>query len=98
MDKYYSDGDKTSVNTVYGYLAAQTLVAVLKQSGDNLTRENVMKQAASLKNLELGMLLPGSRINTGPNDFSPIKQMQMERFNGERWELFGPLMSGAVGG
>jgi branched-chain amino acid transport system substrate-binding protein len=98
MDKYYPDGDKTSTFTVYGYLAAQTLVAVLKQSGDNLTRENVMKQAASLKNLEVDMLLPGSRINTGPNDFAPIKQMQMERFNGERWELFGPLMSGEVGG
>ena len=98
MDKYYPDGDKTSTFTVYGYLVAQTLVAVLKQSGDNLTRENVMKQAASLKNLELDMLLPDSRINTGPNDFAPIKQMQMERFNGERWELFGPLMSGEVGG
>jgi branched-chain amino acid transport system substrate-binding protein len=98
MDKYYPDGDKTSFFTVYGYLVAQTLVAVLKQSGDNLTRENVMKQAASLKDLELDMLLPGMRINTGPNDFAPIKQMQMERFNGERWELFGPIMTGEVGG
>src|SRR6266852_118105 len=98
MDKYYPDGDKTSTFTVYGYLVAQTLVAVLKQSGDNLTRDNVMKQAANLKNLELDMLLPGSRINTGPNDFAPVKQLQMERFNGERWELFGPLMSGEVGG
>jgi branched-chain amino acid transport system substrate-binding protein len=98
MDKYYPDGDKTSSFTVYGYLAAQTLVAVLKQSGDNLTRDNVMKQAASLKNIELGMLLPGMRINTGPNDFAPIKQMQMEQFNGERFELFGPIMSGEVGG
>jgi branched-chain amino acid transport system substrate-binding protein len=98
MDKYYPDGDKTSTFTVYGYLAAKTLVAVLKQSGDNLSRENVMKQAASLKNLELDMLLPGMTINTGPNDFAPIKQMQMERFNGERYELFGPIMSGEVGG
>jgi branched-chain amino acid transport system substrate-binding protein len=98
MDKYYPDGDKTSTFTVYGYLAAQTMVAVLKQSGDNLTRENVMKQAASLKDLKLDMLLPGISINTGPNDFAPIKQMQMMRFNGERWELFGPLMSGEVGG
>jgi branched-chain amino acid transport system substrate-binding protein len=98
MDKYYPDGDKTSTFTVYGYVAAQTLVAVLKQSGDNLTRDNVMKQAASLKNLELGMLLPGMRINTGPNDFAPLKQMQMEQFNGERFELFGPIMSGEVGG
>jgi branched-chain amino acid transport system substrate-binding protein len=97
-NKYYPDGDKTSFFTVYGYLAAQTLVAVLKRSGDNLTRENVMKQAASLKDLELGMLLPGIKINTGPNDFAPIKQMQMERFNGTSWELFGPVMTGEVGG
>jgi branched-chain amino acid transport system substrate-binding protein len=99
MDKYYPDGDRTSNLPVYGYLAAQTLVTVLKQCGDNLTRENVMKQAASLKDLELDMLLPGARINTGPNDFAPIKQMQMMRFNGERWELFGPLMGGnGIGG
>jgi branched-chain amino acid transport system substrate-binding protein len=98
MDRYYPDGDKTSAFTVWSYLAAQTLVAVLKRSGDNLTRDNVMKQAASLKNLDLGMLLPGIRVNTGPTDFAPVKQMQMERFNGERFELFGPLMSGDVGG
>jgi branched-chain amino acid transport system substrate-binding protein len=98
MDKYYPDGDKTSANIVYGFTVAQALVQVLKQCGDNLTRENVMKQAASLKNLELGMLLPGVKINTGPNDFAPIKQMQMIRFNGERYDLFGPLMSSEVGG
>ncbi len=98
MDKYYPDGDKTSSLPVSGYLRAQTLVQVLKQCGDNLTRENVMKQAASLRNLKLGMLLPGIEINTGPNDFAPIKQMQMERFNGESWELFGPVMTGEVGG
>jgi branched-chain amino acid transport system substrate-binding protein len=98
MDKYYPDGDKTSIGTVFGYLAAQALVAVLKQSGDNLTRENVMKQAANLKNLKLGVLLPGITINTGPNDFAPIKQMQMMRFNGASWELFGPVMTGEVGG
>jgi branched-chain amino acid transport system substrate-binding protein len=98
IDKYYPDGDKTSSYTVYGYLLAQTLVTVLRQSGDNLTRENVMKQAASLKDLELGMLLPGMKINTGPNDFAPIKQMRMMRFNGVSWELFGPLMTGALGG
>jgi branched-chain amino acid transport system substrate-binding protein len=98
MDKYYPEGDKTSSFTVYGYVAAQTLVAVLKQSGDDLTRENVMKQAASLKNLELGMLLPGIKINTGPNDFAPIKQMQLRRFNGAIWERFGPVITGEVGG
>jgi branched-chain amino acid transport system substrate-binding protein len=98
MDKYYPEGDKTSGNTVYGYLIAQTLVEVLKQSGDSLTRENIMRQAASLKNLELGMLLPGIKINTAPNDFAPIKQMQMQRFNGTTWELFGPVLTGEVGG
>jgi len=97
MDKYYPDGDKASSFTVYGYTVAQTLVQVLKQCGDNLTRENVMKHAASLKNLELPMLLPGIKVNTSDKDFFPIKQMQMEKFNGDRWELFGPVMSGEVG-
>jgi len=98
MDKYYPDGDKTSGGTVYGYVVAQTLVEVLKRCGDDLTRENVMKQAANLKNLEFGMLLPGIKINTGPNDFAPLKLLQMMRFNGARWELFGPVMTGQVGG
>ncbi len=97
MEKYLPDGDKTSSFTIYGYAVAQTLVQVLKQCGDNLTRENVMKQAANLKDLKIDMLLPGITINTGPNDFFPIKQMQMERFNGERWELFGPVISGDIG-
>jgi hypothetical protein len=77
---------------------AQTLVRVLQQCGDNLTRENVMGQAANLKDLEFGMLLPGIEINTSPSDFAPIKQMQMMRFNGESWERFGHIMSGGVGG
>jgi branched-chain amino acid transport system substrate-binding protein len=97
MDKYYPDGDKTSSFTVYGYSVAQTLAQVLKQCGDDLTRENVMKQAASLNKLAQPMLLPGITINTSDKDFYPIKQMQMEKFNGERWELFGPVMSGDVG-
>jgi branched-chain amino acid transport system substrate-binding protein len=96
MDKYYPDGDKTSGSTTGAYLQAATLVQVLKQCGDNLTRENVMKQAANLKDLELGMLLPGIKINTSPNDFAPLKQMQMMRFNGASWELFGPVMTGKV--
>jgi len=98
MDKYYPEGDKTTTFTVYGYLTAQTLVQVLKQCGDDLTRENVMKQAANLKDLELEMLLPGIKINTGPSDYYPIKQMQMSRFNGEYGELFGPLIAGEVSG
>ncbi len=97
MEKYFKDGDRTSSFTVYGYSVVQTLVQVLKQCGDDLTRENVMKQAASLKNFELPMLIPGIKINTGPSDYFPVEQMQMQRFNGERWELFGPVMSGEVG-
>ncbi len=98
MDKYYPEGDKTSTFTVYGYLTAQTMVQVLKQCGDDLTRENVMKQAANLKDLDLGMLLPGIKINTGPSDYYPIKQMQMSRFNGEYGELFGPVIATDING
>jgi branched-chain amino acid transport system substrate-binding protein len=97
MDKHFPEGDKTSSFTVYGYTVAQTLVQVLKQCGDNLTRENVMKQAASLKNFSPPMLLPKITINTSASDFFPIKQMQMQRFTGERWELFGEVLSGDVG-
>ena len=98
MDRYYPDGDRTSTFTVYGYSAAQTMVQVIKQCGDNLTRDNVMRQAANLHDLRLGMLLPGITINTSPIDFAPIKQMQMERFNGQTWELFGPILNGALTG
>ena len=100
MEKYYPEGDRTSSFTVYGYTVAQTMVEVLKNCGDNLTRENVMKQAASLKALKLGMLLPGITINTSADDFAPLKQMQMQKFNGEIWDLFGPIYgaSASVGG
>ena len=97
MDKYFPDGDKTSTFSVYGYLTAQTMVQVLRRCGDELTRENVMRQAANLKDLELGMLLPGIRINTGPTDFFPLEQMQLSRFNGEHGERFGPIIAGEVG-
>jgi len=97
MEKYFPEGDRTSNFTVYAYSVAQTLVHVLRQCGDELTRENVMKQAASLKSVTVPMLLPGITLNTGPNDYFPIEQMQMMRFNGERWELFGPVLSGEVG-
>jgi branched-chain amino acid transport system substrate-binding protein len=97
MDKYYPEGDKTSTFTAYGYLVAQTMVQVLKQCGDNLTRENVMRQAANLKNVELGLLLPGIRLNTSPTDFFPIEQMQLARFKGQAFELFGPIYSGEIG-
>ena len=97
MDKYYPDGDKTNANNIYGYVQAQTMVQVLKQCGDNLTRENVMKQAASLKNFHTDMMLPGIKVNTSADDFFPIEQMQLMKFNGEAWELFGEVIDGEVG-
>ena len=97
MDKYFPDGDKSNNNNVYGYATAQTMVQVLKQCGDNLTRENVMKQAASLKGFTSNVLLPGIQINTGPNDFFPIEQMQLMKFNGQSWALFGDIIAGEVG-
>lgn len=96
MDKYYPSGDKTDVNNVYGPSNAATVVQALKQCGDDLTRENVMRQAANLHDFRVPMLLPGISINTSPTDFAPVKQVQMARFDGERWRLFGPLLSGAV--
>jgi branched-chain amino acid transport system substrate-binding protein len=97
FNKFLSDdfpeGDRSDGQVILGYNAAQTLVQVLKQCGDDLTRENVMKQAASLKNFRTANLLPGITINTGPRDFAPIKQLRLRRFEGETWELFGPLLS-----
>jgi len=87
MDKYYPDGDKTNANNLYGYVQSEAMVQVIKQCGDNLTRENVMKQAASLKNVELPLLLPGVRLNTSPEDFLPIKDMRLVRFDGTSWVL-----------
>jgi branched-chain amino acid transport system substrate-binding protein len=92
MDKYYPDGDKGSLFNTYGYSTAQLMVYTLQQCGDNLTRENVMKQATSLKDVVLDLTLPGIKINTSPTDYRVNKQLQMERFNGERWELFGPIL------
>ncbi len=97
MDKYYPSGDKTDQQTVYGHSIAATTVQMLKQCGDDLSRENVMKQAASLHNLELPMLLPGIAINTSPTNFAPIKQAQMRRFDGERYVPFGPVLTGEIG-
>ncbi len=96
MDQYYPEGDKTSAFPVYGYAVAETMIHVLRRCGDNLSRANVMKQAANLHDLKLGLLLPGITVNTGPNDYAPIKQLQMMRFTGERWELFGPIIRGDV--
>src|SRR5213593_617977 len=91
MKKYYPEGALDDQSNAYGYLAAQTLVQVLKQCGNDLSRENIMKQAANLKNFELALLLPGMKVNTSPTDFAPIEQEQLAKFDGERWMLFGEL-------
>jgi branched-chain amino acid transport system substrate-binding protein len=92
MKKYYPEGDIKDGLNVYGYAVAQTLVQVLKQCGDDLTRENVMRQAANLKNFEVPVLLPGVRINTSASDFYPVEQIQLGRFDGKRWVLFGDVL------
>jgi branched-chain amino acid transport system substrate-binding protein len=98
LDKYFPEANRTDASVIYGYTVSQTLVHVLKQCGDNLTRENVMKQAASIKDLELGGLLPGVKVNTGPADFAPLSQLQLMRFKGDTWERFGDTISADAGG
>ena len=93
MAKYYPDGDLKDGSNVYGYTAAQGLVQVLKQCGDLLTRENVMKQAASLKDFSPSLALPGVKVNTSPTDFAPFQQMQMARFDGKEWVRYGDVMT-----
>jgi ABC-type branched-subunit amino acid transport system substrate-binding protein len=97
MDKYYPEGDKANANNLYGYVQAEAMVQVLKQCGDTLTRDNVMKQAASLKNFHTDLMLPGIMVNTSADDYFPIEQMQLMRFNGQAWELFGDVITGEVG-
>jgi branched-chain amino acid transport system substrate-binding protein len=97
MDKYYPDGNKDDSSNAYGYGAAQGLVKALQQAGDNLTRENIMKEAANL-DFVIGMLLPGIKVKTSPTDFFPMEQWQLQRFKGETWELFGPIIDGSLSG
>ena len=92
MKAYYPAGDANDVYNVWGYSQAQTMEQVLKQCGDDLTRENVIKQAANLKELQLPMLLPGIKINTSPTDYFPIKQVQLMKFDGKQWVRFGEIM------
>jgi ABC-type branched-subunit amino acid transport system substrate-binding protein len=98
LAKDFPEGNKLDGSVVVGYGVSQTLVQVLKQCGDNLTRENIMKQAANLKDFRTEVLLPGVMINTSPTDFAPISQLQLMRFKGEKWDLFGDIVSGDVGG
>jgi ABC-type branched-subunit amino acid transport system substrate-binding protein len=98
LEKDFPEGNKLDGSVVVGYGVSQTLVKILQTCGDNLTRENIMKQAASLKDFRTEVLLPGIKINTGPNDFAPISQLQLMKFKGEKWELFGDVISADVGG
>ena len=94
MKKYYPEGNQADVFNVYGYSVGQTIAQVLRQCGDNLTRENVMRQAANMKGWRPETLLPGITITTSADDFAPIQQVQLERFNGKQWELFGEVLGG----
>ena len=94
MTKWYPEGDQADAATVFGFGVAKGLVQVLKQCGDEMTRKNLMKQMANL-NMDIGVYLPGVHIKTSPTDFAPIDQLQLMRFKGETWELFGPLMDGS---
>ncbi len=98
LDKYYPEANRADASVMYGYIVAQGLVHVLKACGDNLTRENIMKQAASIKDFEPAGLLPGVKVNTSATDFAPLSQLQLIRFKGEHWERFGEVLSGDVGG
>ena len=94
ISKYMSPKDLINSNAVYGFGASATMVQALKQCGADLSRENVMRQAANIRNLVLPMGLPGLSINTSPDNYSPIRQEQLATFNGESWELFGELLMG----
>jgi branched-chain amino acid transport system substrate-binding protein len=98
LAKYFPEGNRVDSSVMYGYTVAQGLVYVLKNCGDDLTRANVMKQAASIKELNLGGLLPGIEVDTSATDFAPISQLQLMKFKGEKWDLFGDIISGDVGG
>ena len=98
LAKYFPEGNRADNSVIYGFSVAQTMEHVLQKCGDNLTRENIMKQAASIRDFAPSTFLPGIRINTSANDFAPVKQLQLMKFKGERWELFGDVISSELGG
>jgi branched-chain amino acid transport system substrate-binding protein len=98
LDKYYPEANRADASVMYAYTVAQGLVHVLKGCGDDLTRANIMKQAASIRDLELGGLLPGVKVNTSATDFAPISQLQLMKFKGDHWDLFGEIINADVGG
>ena len=91
MEKYYPEADRTESGALTAWNASQVLVEVLKKCGDNLTRENVMKQVANL-DMTVDTYLPGIRVKTSSTDFYPIEQLQMIKFSGDKWETFGPMI------
>jgi ABC-type branched-subunit amino acid transport system substrate-binding protein len=97
LDKYAPDADRQDQGYIASNMAAQTLVEVLRRCGDDLTHENIMRQAADLKGYEVDVLLPGIRLNTSPTDYYPVEQMQMRQFDGQKWRLFGPVIDGKIG-
>jgi len=98
LDKYYPEANRADAFVIYGYAVAQTMAHVLKQCGNDLTRANIMKQAASMHDYVVAGLLPGVKINTSATDFAPISQLQLMKFKGESWERFGDVISGDVSG
>ena len=98
LDKWYPHADHSDANVVFGYAVSQAMVDVLKACGNNLTRANVMKQAANMKNVAIKGLLPGIKVNTSPTDYAPLDQLQLEKFEGKSWKRFGPILSGGVSG
>ncbi|HEX7881461.1 MAG TPA: ABC transporter substrate-binding protein [Afipia sp.] len=98
LAKYFPDANRADTNVIYGYAVAQVMAQVLKACGDDLTRENVMKQAASIKDLQIDTLLPGIKVNTSATNFAPLDQLQLMKFKGDSWQLFGDVLSGNVGG
>jgi branched-chain amino acid transport system substrate-binding protein len=96
LTRHFPEANRIDAFVLYGYTVAQLMTHTLKQAGDNLTRANIMKEAANIKNLELDGLLPGIKINTSPTNFAPIRQLQLTRFKGETWERFGPILGTVV--
>jgi branched-chain amino acid transport system substrate-binding protein len=94
MTKYLPGADLNDAFYVYGYGAVMTMIPVLKQCGNDFSRENLMRQATNLKNVEVPTLLPGIRINTSPTNYHTISQVQMMRWSGKSWDLFGDVLSG----
>jgi len=92
MKKYYPDGALDDQGNAFGYTVAQAMTMVLKQCGNDLSRENILKQAENLKNVEFPLLLPGIKVNTSPSDFYPIEQVQLMRFDGRQWVRFGEVL------